>query len=126
MAVGKNPFEDMDDEEYEYLQDKSQCSREKTQYTYDEIGEKWKEQDAKWKKGQFVILSDSAINQEFGYDGLVGQIVENDKHASHLGYVTVKIVNKGKWKDKVISVEVHDIKKTAEKDIVRHLVMDAL
>ena len=125
MSVKKNPFEGMEDEEFDYMADKAKCGDE-YDLTYDEIEDAWKEQDAKWKKGQYVVLSDSYTNREFGYDGLVGQVIESDHHASHLGYVVVKILNKGDWKDKEVMVECADVAKTAEKDIVKHLVLDAL
>jgi hypothetical protein len=93
---------------------------------YDSLQEKYKQQDAKWKKGSYVVIKDSYMNKEFGYNGLVGEVIEDDLFADHLGYIHVKVLNKGPFKDKTIVIECEDVRQATEKEVMKHMVIDAL
>ena len=93
---------------------------------YKKLNEEYEKQQAHWQKGQYVTLTNSYANKNQGYNGMVGEVVEDDTFAGHLGYIIIKILSNGKWKDKNICIEWMDVRKSTEQEIVKHMVIDAL
>ena len=91
-----------------------------------QYAKEFEKQNAHWEKGQFVTIKPSYINKQEGYSGMVAEVVEDDTFGEHLGYIVVKVLSEGKYKDKHISIEWMDVRKASEQEIVKHMVIDAL